>query len=114
MKRTEPMISAETRRVDGMLLELVVPPGILFFEGHFPTQPVLPGVVQIHWALEFARTRLGVDHAFRSIEALKFQRVIVPGQSLTLDLDYRAQRRVLKFAYASNAGPHSAGRIVMQ
>ena len=38
--------------------EIAVPDDLFFLQGHFPQQPILPGVVQIHWAIMLAAAQL--------------------------------------------------------
>ena len=37
-------------------LTLRIPPNLFYLEGHFPGMPILPGVVQLHWAVFYAKT----------------------------------------------------------
>jgi acyl-CoA synthetase (AMP-forming)/AMP-acid ligase II len=92
-------------------LELYVSPHLSVFDGHFASLPVLPGVVQLDWAIVFARKLLGVHHAFDRMEALKFARVYQPGALMQMQLQWNAERHMLTFRLDSKAGMHSSGRV---
>jgi acyl-CoA synthetase (AMP-forming)/AMP-acid ligase II len=94
------------------LLELTVPADLLYFDGHFAQAPVLPGVVQVDWALHYGTAYLGRQGAFAGIQALKFQQMIRPGQPVRLKLVRDAARNQLQFRYFSEAGAHASGRIL--
>ncbi|MCR6701827.1 MAG: hypothetical protein NVV68_12020 [Dokdonella sp.] len=92
-------------------LRLTIDADLPWFDGHFPGAPIVPGVTQIDWAIGFARELFALPPAFRGLEALKFQQVIVPGGEVELDLAYSAERGQLTFRLSSAAGPHAGGRI---
>jgi len=95
------------------LLELIVPADLLYFDGHFHVAPVLPGVVQVDWAIAYGRQYLGLDGAFAGINALKFQQMIRPGHPVRLELLHDAVKGSLNFRYFSDAGAHASGRILL-
>jgi len=95
------------------LLELVVPPDLLYFDGHFSVAPVLPGVVQVDWAIAYGREYLGLGGAFAGINALKFQQMIRPGHPVQLELVHDTNKNSLNFRYFSDAGAHASGRILL-
>jgi 3-hydroxymyristoyl/3-hydroxydecanoyl-(acyl carrier protein) dehydratase len=95
-------------------LDISVPGNLFFFQGHFPGHAILPGVVQVHWAIELARTHLGLKPLFRSIEGLKFHHVIKPETKLRLTLEKSEQTGKLHFSFASEIGVHSQGRILFE
>jgi acyl-coenzyme A synthetase/AMP-(fatty) acid ligase/3-hydroxymyristoyl/3-hydroxydecanoyl-(acyl carrier protein) dehydratase len=95
------------------LLELVVPPDLLYFDGHFTVAPVLPGVVQVDWAIHYGRLHFGLAGAFVGINALKFQQMIRPGVPVRLELAWDAVKGSLNFRYFSEAGAHASGRILL-
>jgi acyl-CoA synthetase (AMP-forming)/AMP-acid ligase II len=95
-----------------VLLELVVPADLLYFDGHFDVAPVLPGVVQVDWAIHYGALHLGQHGAFAGIAALKFQQMIRPGQPVRLELARDLAKGSLNFRYFSEAGPHASGRIL--
>lgn len=67
-------------------IELEVPTGLVWWPGHFPGRPMLPGVVQIDWALREVERWRGRSAALVAIEGLKFKRQVSPGDALVLDL----------------------------
>ena len=79
------------------------------FDGHFPGQPILPGVVQVDWALRLGAEAFGPFGAFLGLEQLKFQAVIVPGEALDLQLAWDAAAGELGFTYSGAAGKKSSG-----
>ena len=83
------------------------------FEGHFPQTPILPGVAQVEWALHFGRMLLPLPPVFLGLEALKFQRVIVPGSVVQLQLHFLPERGRLEFTLRSSVGQHATGRAVL-
>lgn len=96
-----------------MLLELTVPPELLYFDGHFSVVPVLPGVVQVDWALHYGRRYFDLGSGFGGINALKFQQMIRPNQPVLLELVHEAAKGQLHFRYFSDAGAHASGRILL-
>ena len=79
------------------------------FEGHFPDQPILPGVVQVDWALRLGAEAFGPLGDFESLEHLKFQAVTKPGELLRLSLAWNAAQRELAFTYSGATEKKSSG-----
>lgn len=95
-------------------LTLTVPPDLACFSGHFPKAPVLPGVVQVDWAMKLGQRLLDLPPDFAGMEVLKFQQLVRPGDQLKLTLRFDAPRSKLHFAFHnSDAAPCSSGRIVL-
>ncbi|SFW34382.1 ApeI family dehydratase [Luteibacter sp. UNCMF366Tsu5.1] len=107
-------VTSERREDDSYVLELVLPLDLACFAEHFPDAPVLPGVMQIGWALDFAATRLGTPRTCRAIDALKFQRLLRPGDTLRLTLRHDAARGRLHFAYAVGDAPASSAQLRLE
>ena len=85
-----------------------VPADLPHFAGHFPGQPVLPGVVQLEWALALARERLGFEGTPNALEALKFRAPLLPGEEFELELELASALR-----FELRSGPRSlcSGRV---
>lgn len=97
-------------------LRLLLPPELFWFRGHFPGQPVLPGIAQIHWAQHYAQERLGVAGAFAGMQGIKFQTPATQSQLLELELQWSAAKQLLKFSYilvapVADPLPVSSGKI---
>ncbi|WP_434608171.1 AMP-binding protein [Pseudomonas sp. D2-30] len=94
-------------------LRLAVPPDLAYFSGHFPTAPVLPGVVQVDWALNLGRRLLDLPPRFVGMEVLKFQQLVRPGDEIQLHLRFDRERGKLYFAFRNDTAACSSGRIVL-
>ncbi|MFJ4251284.1 AMP-binding protein [Pseudomonas sp. NPDC089741] len=94
-------------------LQLGVPADLAYFSGHFPKAPVLPGVVQVEWALNLARQLLNLNGPFAGMEVLKFQQLVRPGDEIQLHLRFDPERSKLYFAYRNDTATCSSGRILL-
>lgn len=95
-------------------LQLAVPPDLAYFSGHFPTAPVLPGVVQVEWALNLGQHLMNLPATFAGMEVLKFQQLVRPGDEVQLHLRFDPVRSKLYFAYRNETATCSSGRILLE
>jgi acyl-coenzyme A synthetase/AMP-(fatty) acid ligase len=95
-------------------LQLAVPPDLAYFSGHFPQTPVLPGVVQVDWALSLGQQLMDLPPRFAGMEVLKFQQLVRPGDEVQLHLRFDPERSKLYFAYRNETATCSSGRILLE
>ncbi|MFI8374479.1 AMP-binding protein [Pseudomonas helleri] len=95
-------------------LNLSIPPDLAYFSGHFPTTPVLPGVVQVEWAMTLGQQVLDLPPRFAGMEVLKFQQLVRPGDAIELTLRFDRERSKLHFAYRNATAACASGRIVLE
>jgi len=77
-----------------------------FFQGHFPGQPIMPGVLiiealaQVAGLLAFSSgANVGKSVYFMSIEKAKFRKPVIPGDQLRLEVNVLQHRgNVWKFS----------------
>lgn len=112
MPLLQPEILSERIEADAAQLQLRIAPELDYFAGHFAGFPILPGVVQLNWAIGYARERLGVKGVFAELDNLKFQAPIQPPLEVALQLRWDAVRRRLEFSYSDAARKYSSGRVL--
>ncbi|MCX4189067.1 AMP-binding protein [Methylophaga sp. OBS3] len=106
-----PILLAEKAEDGVILLSCSLPENLTYFDGHFAEQAVLPGVVQVHWAAKYGQEFFAIKSAFKRLEVIKFQQLMLPGQLFTLSLRFDSDKAKLHFMYESDSGVHSSGRI---
>jgi 3-hydroxymyristoyl/3-hydroxydecanoyl-(acyl carrier protein) dehydratase len=114
MSVKDPIVVHERVDTHAAEIGIVVPHDLSFIDGHFPGLPIVPGVVQLKWALDLARRRLGVTGGFAGCENLKFQRALTPGTSATLKLELVAASGKLAFVFESAGARYSSGRLLLR
>jgi 3-hydroxymyristoyl/3-hydroxydecanoyl-(acyl carrier protein) dehydratase len=92
---------------------LEIDPGLEWFRGHFPSHPVLAGIVQVHWAVMLSASWFGIELQPLEIKRLKFKNVVVPPTVLELTLQ-RVSETEVSFDYAGVHGRYSEGRLVFR
>jgi acyl-CoA synthetase (AMP-forming)/AMP-acid ligase II len=120
-ERSEPDLSAPRRpRIDGVhrtpdevRLNLTLLPDLLWFQGHFPGVPILPGVTQIDWAIDFAREYLGLTLPAARLFKVKFRKVMRPREAVALVLRHDAAKNHLTFEYRRGDDLCAAGQVTV-
>jgi acyl-CoA synthetase (AMP-forming)/AMP-acid ligase II len=109
-----PRVIEVSRQNEGenIRLALVLPDGLIWFEGHFPGLPVLPGVAQIDWAAHYGQRYFGFDALASDVSRLKFQNLIRPGDAPCLELTHRRGGAELEFRYILGDRVCSRGAFV--
>jgi len=109
---TAPLVLSVSRSSDDeALIRLDLPEGHAAFAGHFPNQPILPGVVQTHWAIRLGAELLETGCDAATDFQVKFRRVIQPGEPLELSLRHDRAKASLSFEYRQQGEVASTGRI---
>ena len=105
-----PVLLSERRAPLRLERELRVPAELAFLDGHFPGQPVVAGVVQLHWALSAAGELLGSAPVVRALEGLRFRDALLPEQRFALVVELDAARELVRFELRAGERLFSSGR----
>jgi 3-hydroxyacyl-[acyl-carrier-protein] dehydratase len=76
-------------------------------EGHFPGNPVVPGVVILQQVISAAENWLGLPLVLRGLPQVKFLRPLPPGEQACLELRSLGAR--LEFSVSCNGKPVAKG-----
>lgn len=88
---------------------LVVPASGPFLDGHFPGQPILPGVMQLHWVMTHVQSL--VPCQLQRVVQLKFVSPIKPPCQLRLQLRLRAEK--VNFHFYLGEQLCSSGQLIL-
>ncbi len=82
-----------------------------YFRGHFPSVPVLPGVVQVGLAVRLAETMGGRPRTLKSVKKMKFMHVVEPGVRIAFRLTRKSED---EFVYEYRKGEAACSSGVLQ
>jgi 3-hydroxymyristoyl/3-hydroxydecanoyl-(acyl carrier protein) dehydratase len=105
----------ETLRDGEWRTEVRVPPGSAWFGGHFPGDPILPGIAQLGMVREAAAAALGDRVRLAGVSRVKFKKIIRPDDRLRITLSIRADLPgVMAFRIESGAEIACSGTLVWE
>ncbi|MEB3863569.1 AMP-binding protein [Acinetobacter sp. IK31] len=88
----QPVVLSQSQSSDDHILSLEFPPELACFKGHFPTQPIYPGVGQIGFLQYFAKSIWSDLNWCQGYEQLKFQNLIRPYAIVQLKLSRKEHK----------------------
>ena len=112
-QKLQPETVAERCSADRCEVDLRVPTDLSCWPGHFPDQPLVPGVLQVDWVMRSIERWLDRTMALRTVEALKFKTPLYPGEELTLRIDGSSEGDRFQFQLAAEGRIFSQGRLYL-
>ena len=83
----------------------------LYFNGHFPGHPILPGVIQIHFILQFIKQYFNTEINDYHILKLKFSNLVLPDTPVHFELKRNGENS-FSFNYYGDDKKYSGGNII--
>ena len=102
------------REGDQLRARAQVTPSMPWFQGHFPGQPILPGVALIALTHQLVLQALGEDWQLSRVSKVRFLDLVRPGASLELRVDLHKQAEDLEAVFLIDQGEklYARGRLV--
>jgi len=88
----QPVVLSQSQSADDYIFSLEFPPELACFKGHFPNQPIYPGVGQIGFLQHFAKSIWSDLNWCQGYEQLKFQNLICPYAVVQLKLSRKEHK----------------------
>src|SRR5258708_4278315 len=102
---TRPLrLTARGSSEDGYRFAVAVPEGCSLFTGHFPGQPILPGISHLALAQWALGEIMGKEVALAAVRSLKLRRPVVPGNLLELRIGIAGDKGVARFGGPGGGG----------
>lgn len=96
---------------DTATLRVELQPQLVWFQGHFPDTPVMPGIAQVHAAVLLGRAVLGFSPTGGELSRCKFKGLARPGETLSLTLSADPGKGRLTFAWTRDGADISQGVV---
>lgn len=84
-----------------------------WFAGHFPGDPILPGIAQLHMVTETVAQVLDKQLTLQSLARIKFKKIIRPGDILDIHVHAGKKENHYQFRLTSNQEDVCSGRLVL-
>jgi len=105
-----PIVLDQFRGEDHLERSCRVPEDLGCFAGHFPGHPVVPGALQIDWAMDVAAELLDALPHVAELESVKFPAPLGPGQNFRIRVCKKTDDRI-EFTISGDDADHARGRV---
>lgn len=104
-----PIVNLEPSKADTASVWVEFAPGSIWFKGHFPSRPILPGVALLVFLEQYVYESTGMR--ITGFKRTKFTKPVLPSERLRLSLDLKGSSAEIKYAFIveSNGEKVSSG-----
>jgi 3-hydroxyacyl-[acyl-carrier-protein] dehydratase len=106
-------IRAEQKDSNCVMAQITTGPHSPWFSGHFPDDPILPGVAQIHMVAASIAKVLQKELVLQSVARIKFRKLIRPGDVLDIHAETGKKEYHYSFQITSKQQEVCSGRLVL-
>jgi 3-hydroxymyristoyl/3-hydroxydecanoyl-(acyl carrier protein) dehydratase len=92
---------------------LNIPQNLYYLNGHFPDMAIVPGVVLLHWVVQFTQEIFKPEGFVCLIKTIKFTNIVRPKDVLVLRLERIIDQTetIINFSYSSDKITYSSGSL---
>lgn len=105
-----PTITQVEQETDKVVLSLTIDAELRCFKGHFDDAAIVPGVVQLDWAVTFAKSYLAMQGDVQDVSVLKFQNLLLPNTKVKLEIVKKSSAK-FTFNYTAADEKYSSARV---
>jgi 3-hydroxymyristoyl/3-hydroxydecanoyl-(acyl carrier protein) dehydratase len=109
-----PHVLSTAQTDTGWVLHLYVPEDLFYLEGHFPQSPIVAGVCQLKWVIDYIEMHTGKPLVIKAMEAVKFHRPLLPRQLFAIDLSYEPLTTTWQYRVYAPDQQFASGRLIVQ
>ena len=97
----------------GWILHLRVPEDLAYLEGHFHEAPIVAGVCQLKWVIDYIEMHSGSPVVIEAMEAVKFHRPLLPRQHFVMALSYDPATPAWHYQLYAPEQHFASGRLIV-
>jgi 3-hydroxyacyl-[acyl-carrier-protein] dehydratase len=106
-------ITAGRDRNNAVMAQVTTEPQSPWFAGHFPDDPILPGIAQLNMVTETIAKVLQKDLSLQTLTRIKFKKIIRPGDVLDIQAMAGKKENHYSFIITSEQQEVCSGRLVL-
>jgi len=113
MPGLEDAIKGLERKGRRMTAQVRIPDDTPFFDGHFPTRSLFPGVAQLGLVLLLCERALEERLRIGSVRRLKFVRQVMPGMAMEFSADFSPDYNSVRWSLTRDNKRVSTGEFML-
>jgi len=82
-----------------------------WFAGHFPENPILPGIAQLQYIIELISEQCDADLQLTGFSRVKFRKIIKPGDLLNIEVTATDKKNQYMFQIMSDNKDVCSGKM---
>ena len=106
-------MSPDTEQTASTVRQVALPADSLWFQGHFPGDPMLPGIAQLHLVLQTLKESLGEGLRLTGLKRVRFKRIIRPDETVAIAADPVPDKPGLYRFQLTVAGENACSGLMM-
>jgi len=106
-------ITAKRDRDNAVVAQVTTDLQSPWFSGHFPNDPILPGIAQLNMVTETISKVLQIDLSLQTVTRIKFKKIIRPGDVLDIHAMAGKKENHYSFKITSEQQEVCSGRLVL-
>lgn len=91
--------------------EISFPADEPFFRGHYPGNPVTPGVILVDRAVKAAERMIGCGVSLKGMKKVKFSRSVFPDEAVALKLERKGEGEI-SYSFSKDGTLCASGILV--